>query len=178
MPKMTVFQKRKLLKQFQKWRATRASMDGVGGVFPREACQHSGRGQLGRRASESAGSRTIPPWALAHWTTVPRTITTQGNFAQTIPTQNNCSPDNSLRTSSTTDVAPWAIPPDNSHLGLLIFTPGQSLPRAMTVTNFSRLFSVSFPWPNYIFIFFYDSKNNNDNSNKTWTLKLLRVIIL
>ena len=73
---------------------------------------------------------------------------------------------------------PGQFPPENSHLGLLIFTPGQSLPRAMTVTNFSRLFSVSFPWPNYIFVFFYDNKNNNDNSNKTWTLKLLRVIIL
>ena len=29
-----------------------------------------------------------------------------------------------------------------------------------------------------ISVFCYDNKNNNDNSNKTWSLKLLSVIIL
>ena len=78
-------------------------------------------------------------------------------------------------------IAPWTIISDNSHLGLLqcppISTSGQLLPRAMTITNynFSWLFSVSFPWPNYIIsVFCYDNKNNK----KTWILKLLNVIVL
>ena len=37
--KMTVFQKRKLLNQFQKWRATRAGMDSVGSVLTWAVCQ-------------------------------------------------------------------------------------------------------------------------------------------
>ena len=57
--------------------------------------------------------------------------------------------------------------------------PGQLLPRAMAITNYNFFMAiVSFPWPNYIIsVFCYDNKNNNDNSNKTWSLKLLSVII-
>ena len=65
-------------------------------------------------------------------------------------------------------IAPRTIPTwDNCPLGN---SPGQ-LP-------FSWLFSVSFSWPNCIIsVFCYDNKNDSDNSNKTWSLKLLRVII-
>ena len=81
--------------------------------------------------------------------------------------------------------APWTIIPDNSHLGLLhcprISTSGQLLPRAITITNynFSWLFSVSFTWPSYIIsVVCYDNKNNNENTKKTWSLKLLSIIIM
>ena len=82
-------------------------------------------------------------------------------------------------------IAPWTIIPDNSHLGLLhcprISTSGQLLPRAITITNynFSWLFSVSFTWPSYIIsVVCYDNKNNNENTKKTWSLKLLSIIIM
>ena len=80
---------------------------------------------------------------------------------------------------------PGQLPPDNSHIGLLhcprISTSGQLLPRAITITNynFSWLFSVSFTWPSYIIsVVCYDNKNNNENTKKTWSLKLLSIIIM
>ena len=102
------------------------------------------------------GSRTIPLWTIA-----PRTI----------PTQENCHLGNSPGQFARRAIK---LPPR-------IITPGQLLPRAMAITNYNFLwlFSVSFPWPNYIiFVFCCDNKNNDDNSNKTWSLKLLSVIIL
>ena len=92
--------------------------------------------------------RTIAPWTNAPWTIAP------GLFPSRI-------------------IAPWTILLDDSHLGLLyclrIVTPGQLLPRAMTITNynFPWLFCVSFPWLNYIIsVICYDNKNNNDSSRK------------
>ena len=100
----------------------------------------------------------------------------------TITSPDNCPPDNSHSGQLASGqlppraTAPWTIPLDNSHLGLLNCS---RIIRLGQFTTFSRLFSVSFPWSNYVIsVFCYDNKINKDNSNKTWSLKLLSVIIL
>ena len=61
-------------------------------------------------------------------------------------------------------IAPWAIPTLEYCITPRVFTLGQLQPKEMTI--FSWLFSVSFPWPNYMISFFcYDSKSKNDSSN-------------
>ena len=143
------------------------------------------------------GSRTISPMTIAPRKTAPWTIA-----PQTIATQDNCPPDNChlrqfpLRTITpwTTapgqfpprTITPWTIPSGKSHSEILccprIITPGQLLPRAMTIANyifFMAIFCFCFFLLNYIIsVFRYDNKNNTDNSNKTWSLKLWSVIIL
>ena len=86
----------------------------------------------------------------------------------TIPTQDNCSLDNSPRQfPPTTIVLPRKI------------TPGQLLPRAMTITNYNFFMAIFWFFSMaQIYNFRYDNKNNNDNGNKAWSLKLLSFIIL
>ena len=61
-----------------------------------------------------------------------------------------------------------ALPPDN-------YT--QLLPRAMTITKYNFFMAVfCFFSMAQLYNFCYDNKNNNDN--KTWSLKLMSVIIL
>ena len=108
-------------------------------------------------------SRTISPRQLPH-TEIPPLQLPRGQFPPRA-------------------IAPWTIPPDNSHLGLLhcprIITPGQLLPRAMTNTNYGFFMAIfCFFSMAQIHNFCYDNKNNNDNGNKTWSLKLLNFIIL
>ena len=79
--------------------------------------------------------------------------------------------------------APWAILLDNLHLALLhcpqIITPGQLMPRAMTITTYNFSMAIfSFFSMDQLYNFCYGNKNNNDNSNKAWSLKLLNIIIL
>ena len=107
----------------------------------------------------------------------------QDNCPWTIAPPDNCY----LEQSLPGQLSPRRIPSDNSHLGLLYHPPDiytQTI-TAQSNDNYKyfhitgRLFFVSFPSPNYIIsAFCYDNKNKNDNTYKTWSLKLLSVIIL
>ena len=121
------------------------------------------------------GSRIRPPGQFPRNSPLDncfRTIPTQDNYPL-----DNCSTDNfylgqlrpgqlpheqlpagqlSHRQVPPRTIAPRTIPQDNSHLWLLycppIITPGNYHREQwqLQITIFSWLFSVSFPWPNYI----------------------------
>ena len=108
----------------------------------------------------------FPPRTITTWPIAPQAIPTDGNYPRSI--------------------APWTISSDNSDLGLLycpspfrIITPWQLLHRAMTIRNYNFFMTIfCFFSMAQLYNFCHDNKNNNDNSNKTWSLKLLSVIIL
>ena len=103
--------------------------------------------------------RAIAPQTTAPWKTVPRNFhpgqLPPGQFPQTTPTWDYC-------------------------VGPQIITPGQLLPWAMAIENYSfsmAIFFFCFFLANYIIsVFCFDNKNNKVNSNKTWSLKLLSIM--
>ena len=129
------------------------------------------------------GSRAIPPW----------TIAPDNSHLEHYPLD-NCFPKNSHRHQlrigqlplgkfPPRTITPGQLPPENSHRGQLycprITAPWQLLPRAKTITHYNFFLAIfCFFSMAQLYNFCYDNKNNNDNRNKTWSSKLLSVIIL
>ena len=70
-------------------------------------------------------------------------------------------------------IAPWTILLDDSHLGLLyclrIVTPGQLLPRAMTITNYSFFMAYNFGKMWLTIIISLSQNINPMQQTSTWT---------